>query len=72
MPSRKVGFIGLGRMGGGMARHLLQSTGELFVYDLNTAAVEGVVGEGATACESPAQVAGVSVILCLRPFVAIR
>ncbi|NNF80557.1 MAG: NAD(P)-dependent oxidoreductase [Rhizobiales bacterium] len=69
MPSSKVGFIGLGRMGGGMARHLLKTTGELFAYDLNPVALEGVVAQGATACDSPAQVAKNCdfILLCL-PF----
>ena len=69
MPSDKVGFIGLGRMGAGMARHLLKSTGELFIHDVNPAAVEGLVEAGATACASPAEVAQNCrfILLCL-PF----
>lgn len=69
MPSTKVGFIGLGRMGGGMARNLLKSTGELLVYDVSAAAMEPLVDAGATACASPAQMAADCglILLCL-PF----
>ncbi len=69
MTSKKVGFIGLGRMGAGMALNLLKQTGELSVYDLNDDAVGVLVRAGASACSSPSEVAAQCdlVILCL-PF----
>ena len=69
MVPSKVGFIGLGRMGAGMAGHLLQSTGSLHVHDLNQAAMDDLAKQGATACESAAQVAANCklIFLCL-PF----
>jgi len=48
----KVGFIGLGNMGSGMARNILKAGHELSVFDLNAAAVEELVAEGARAASS--------------------
>ncbi len=67
--SKTVGFIGLGRMGGGMAANLLKSIGTLYVHDPLPAAAEPLVAAGATACASPAELAAKCdlVLLCL-PF----
>ena len=43
----KVGFIGLGKMGQGMARNLLKSGVELVVFDANPEAVSALVEAGA-------------------------
>src|SRR6185503_20854861 len=43
----KVGFVGLGRMGSGMARRILSGGHELVVYDVAKPAVEALVAEGA-------------------------
>jgi 3-hydroxyisobutyrate dehydrogenase-like beta-hydroxyacid dehydrogenase len=43
----KVGFIGLGRMGSGMARRILSGGHELVVYDVAKPAVDALVSEGA-------------------------
>lgn len=45
----KVGFIGLGRMGAGMARRLLGSVDTLLVHDIDAQAVHAITAEGATA-----------------------
>lgn len=44
----KIGFVGLGNMGGPMARNLLKAGHALTVYDLNAASVEAAVAAGAT------------------------
>ncbi len=44
---KKAGFIGLGIMGKPMAKNLLKGGVELLVYDLNKAAVDEVLAEGA-------------------------
>jgi 3-hydroxyisobutyrate dehydrogenase len=49
----KVGFIGLGMMGRGMAANLLRAGHELFVHDLSEAAVTSFVERGAVAMPSP-------------------
>jgi len=46
----KVGFIGLGRMGGHMAANVLKAGFETYVFDLNPAAVEAAVAKGAISC----------------------
>lgn len=43
----RIGFIGLGNMGGPMARNLLKAGHELTVFDLSAAAVEQAVSAGA-------------------------
>ena len=48
----KVGMVGLGRMGGDMARRLLRGGHELFVFDPDSAAVEDVVEEGAVGSQA--------------------
>lgn len=69
MAPRTVGFIGLGRMGAGMARHLLKRTGQLLVCDINAKAVGALEGEGAKGFAHPADLAARCdvIILCL-PF----
>lgn len=52
-----IAFIGLGNMGAPMARHLLKAGHALAVHDLNMAAVDGLVAEGARRCGSPAEAA---------------
>ena len=54
MDERTVGFIGLGRMGSGMARNLLQADVPLVVWDVLPEAVRAVVEEGAVAAANPA------------------
>jgi 3-hydroxyisobutyrate dehydrogenase-like beta-hydroxyacid dehydrogenase len=52
-----VGVIGLGRMGGPMASHLLRAGFTVPVYDIAPAAMERLVGGGALATRSPHEVA---------------
>jgi 3-hydroxyisobutyrate dehydrogenase len=53
----KVGIIGIGNLGGRIAKRLLNKGFELGVYDLNKEAVDLLVSLGATAFESPADLA---------------
>jgi 3-hydroxyisobutyrate dehydrogenase len=53
----KVGFIGLGRMGQGMARNLVKAGVPLLVYDRSAEAVKAVVDAGAQAASSVADLA---------------
>lgn len=48
-----IAFIGLGNMGGHMARHLLAAGHSLAVYARRTDAMQPFVALGATACASP-------------------
>lgn len=63
----KVGFIGLGNVGGKLSGSLLRNGIDLTVHDLNTALVDDFVARGATRGESPAQLmrACDAVITCL-------
>ncbi|MCR9115253.1 MAG: NAD(P)-dependent oxidoreductase [Rhodobacteraceae bacterium] len=51
----KVGFIGLGNVGGKLSGSLLRNGTDLTVHDLNPDLVAGFVARGATAAENPAQ-----------------
>lgn len=51
----KVGFIGLGNVGGKLSGSLLRNGIDLTVHDLNHDLVDGFVGRGAKAAENPAQ-----------------
>lgn len=53
----KIGFIGLGRMGKGMAANLLKKGFELMVLDINATPVEELVALGASDGKSVAKVA---------------
>ena len=66
MPER-VGFIGLGIMGRGMARNLLKAGFPLTVWNRTASRIDELVAEGAAAGASPADVASKSdiVITCV-------
>lgn len=53
----KIGYIGLGLMGKSMARNILKAGFELVVHNRSQSAVHELVGEGARAASSPAEVA---------------
>ena len=42
------GFIGVGRMGGGLARNLIRAGKEVLVYDLNSEAMQKTIEAGTT------------------------
>ena len=48
----KLGIIGLGRMGGGIARRLMRAGHEIVVFDHDEAAIAALVDEGAIAASS--------------------
>jgi 3-hydroxyisobutyrate dehydrogenase-like beta-hydroxyacid dehydrogenase len=50
----RVGFIGLGRMGSGMARNLLRAGHEVLVFNRSREKAEALVAEGARVAGSPA------------------
>lgn len=52
-----VGFIGLGRMGQGMALNLVRSGASLTVYDMNPAALKTLTDAGAKPVSAPGEVA---------------
>lgn len=53
----KIGFIGLGNMGGPMASNLLKKYSDLLVYDVVPENVEKLVEEGATGAASVKEIA---------------
>ncbi len=54
---RTIGFVGVGVMGGPMARRLLERGWRLIVHDTNPAAVKALTRLGARAAKSPREVA---------------
>jgi len=64
----RVGFIGLGVMGGPMAANVLKGGHELTVYDLNPAAVAQLTALGARAAASPRELGQASeVVITMLP-----
>lgn len=66
----KVGFIGLGNMGGPMARNLIKAGHELVVFDLSEPAISQLKAVGAHVAPSPealAKTAGLEVIITMLP-----
>ena len=64
----KIGFIGLGHMGGPMARNLLKAGHTLKVFDVVAASVQQFSGLGCEAATSPADCAkGVELVITMLP-----
>lgn len=64
----KIGFVGLGAMGGKMVRHLLKAQFDVYVADLDDAAVAEAVMHGAYRCESARHVAdNAEIVLACLP-----
>jgi 3-hydroxyisobutyrate dehydrogenase-like beta-hydroxyacid dehydrogenase len=57
MTKEHLGFIGVGRMGGPMARRLIEAGYGLTIYDTSEDAMAPLVARGAQRASSPAQVA---------------
>jgi 3-hydroxyisobutyrate dehydrogenase-like beta-hydroxyacid dehydrogenase len=57
---KRVGVIGLGKMGHPMVRHLLRGGHAVAAYDIEPQAVKRAVELGATACANPREVAAQS------------
>jgi 3-hydroxyisobutyrate dehydrogenase-like beta-hydroxyacid dehydrogenase len=63
-----VGFIGLGTMGGPMARNILNKGHRLIVTDVQRAAVSALTTAGATAAATPREVAaGSEIVITMLP-----
>jgi len=64
----KVGFIGLGNMGGHMAKNLMKKGYPVIVYDVNRDNVKSATEAGAETAGSPAEVAsGVDKLVSMLP-----
>lgn len=64
----KIAFIGLGNMGGPMAKNLLKNGYQLTVYDLSEAAQQQLSDAGASTSSSPKQaVQGADVVITMLP-----
>jgi 3-hydroxyisobutyrate dehydrogenase len=61
----KTGFIGLGFMGGPMARNLLNADVELMVFDIKPEAMTECVANGAKAAESVSDMAGCDTVFII-------
>src|SRR5215472_3011631 len=59
----RVGFIGLGMMGKGMAANLQKAGHDLVVHDLSRAAAEPFLAKGAAWANSPRQVGAQSEVV---------
>jgi 4-hydroxybutyrate dehydrogenase/sulfolactaldehyde 3-reductase len=67
-----VGFIGLGQMGGPMSRNLMKGGYRLKVHDVDRAAVDRLVKDGAEAAASPREAAeGAEAVFTILPIGAV-
>jgi 3-hydroxyisobutyrate dehydrogenase len=65
---KRIGFIGLGNMGGPMCGHLVQAGFEVTAYDLDRAALERLRAAGARAARSAADCAqGAEALITMLP-----
>lgn len=63
-----IGFIGIGNMGGPMARNLLKAGHSVRAYDVSSDALNYTVQAGATAAQSPSDaVRGAAIIITMLP-----
>ncbi len=64
-----LGFIGVGRMGGGLARNLIKAGKEVLVFDLSSDAVQKTIAAGKTgkAAKAVQEMAGADVIFTSLP-----
>lgn len=64
----RIGFVGLGNMGGPMARNLAKAGHQVAVFDIVPALVAGCVAAGATAAASAAEAArGAEIVITMLP-----
>jgi L-threonate 2-dehydrogenase len=63
MNERKIGLIGLGAMGLGMAQSLRRAGYNVHVFDLRHEVAENFAAEGGVVCSSPAEVAAACEVL---------
>ncbi len=68
----RIGFIGLGNMGGPMALNLVKAGHRLCVFDLSAESVKRLTDAGATAAASPAELAAqeLDVVISMLPAAA--
>src|SRR5207244_8115112 len=59
----KIGFIGIGHMGEGMARNLMRAGHQLTIYNRTRSRTETLEREGAAVADSPAQAAAGAEVL---------
>lgn len=65
---KKIGFIGLGNMGGPMAANLLKANHEVAVYDIVPEAVKRLTKLGGIACNNATEVvSGANLIISMLP-----
>lgn len=60
---QSIGFIGVGRMGGPMARRLIEAGYDLTIFDTSAEAMAPLLAKGAKKAESPAAVASAAEIV---------
>ena len=64
----RIGFVGVGNMGGPMARNLIKAGHQVTAFDLVPAALDGVVQAGATRAASAAETAkGADFVITMLP-----
>lgn len=68
----QIGFIGVGAMGGGLARNLIRAGKSVLIYDINAAMVEKTLAAGTTgkAVQNATELAGCDLVFTSLPLPA--
>ena len=68
----KIGFIGLGQMGHGMAANLLQAGHDVTVYNRSPGKAGDLVARGAREASSVAEACGGDAVMTMRQLASLR
>ncbi len=61
---KRLGFVGVGLMGGGMARYLLKAGNALTVFDIDPVKMNSLKALGAHPAASPREVGAKAMLYC--------
>jgi 3-hydroxyisobutyrate dehydrogenase-like beta-hydroxyacid dehydrogenase len=61
----RIGFLGIGNMGGAMARNLIRAHHEVTVYNRSREAAEALGKEGAKVADTPAEAGGQEIVISM-------
>jgi 3-hydroxyisobutyrate dehydrogenase-like beta-hydroxyacid dehydrogenase len=61
----RIGFLGIGNMGGAIARNLIRAGHDVTVYNRSRGAAEALGKEGAKVAESPAKAGGQEIVISM-------
>ena len=61
----RIGFLGIGNMGGAIARNLIRAGHDVTVYNRSRGAAEALAKDGATVADTPAKAGGQDIVISM-------